>query len=237
MFFYSSLKKEHAISALTGICFCLTSLSSIAAGGISLQSTRIVYPQNEHQQSISVSNRTTDESFLIQSWVEDDSGHKSPDFIVTPPLYLSAPGNENTLRIMLATAAQQPTDRETLYWFVARAIPPVNKTGDKSSELRLALASRIKLFLRPPGLKADINNAPNMLSFHRVGAQLEITNTSPYFQTLTGMKAGYKNLDDIMVPPKGHARVPLPAGSGSTVTYQTISDYGSPTMRLNRPIN
>lgn len=103
------------ISVLIGAFACLISLPDHADGGIALQSTRIIYPQSEHQQSISVSNRTTGESFLIQSWVEDASGHKSPDFVVTPPLYLSAPGNENTLRIMLSSAASQPADRETLY--------------------------------------------------------------------------------------------------------------------------
>jgi len=232
-----SFFRKATLAVFTCTCVCLTSLSALAEGGIALQSTRIVYPQGEHQQSISVSNRTTGESFLIQSWVEDAQGHKSPDFVVTPPLYLSAPGNENTLRIMLSSAASQPKDRETLYWFVARAIPPVNKTGENAGSLRLALANRIKLFVRPSGLMTDINQAPDMLSFHRAGARLEISNASPYFLTLTDVKSGNKTLGDIMVPPKGSAAEALPAGSGNSVSYQTISDYGSPTARLTKPIN
>lgn len=40
------------------------------------------------------------------------------------------------------------------------------------------------------------------------------------------MKAGDKALNDVMVPPLASASVPLPVGSGSTVTWQSVNDYG-----------
>ncbi|MEW6484582.1 MAG: fimbria/pilus periplasmic chaperone [Pseudomonadota bacterium] len=58
--------------------------------------------------------------------MEDAEGKKTTDFIVTPPLYVSGPLNENILRVMY-TGEPLPQDKETLYYFNAKAIPSVDK--------------------------------------------------------------------------------------------------------------
>ncbi|WP_336192721.1 fimbria/pilus periplasmic chaperone [Hafnia paralvei] len=73
---------------------------AIAEDGITIQGTRIVYLQDAKQASLSVSNTSITDSVLGQSWVENASGHKTTDFVVTPPLYLSGPKDENTLRLI-----------------------------------------------------------------------------------------------------------------------------------------
>jgi len=218
---------------LSGMVICGT---AFADGGISLQGTRIVYPQKEHQQTISVRNSSSTESFLIQSWVEDAAGHKSRDFIVTPPLYVSAPGNENTMRVMLTNSAL-PQDRETIYYFVSKAIPSINDDAKGHSVLKLSAANRIKLFVRPAGLKVDIDKAPGMLTFHRAGNKLEINNPTPYYLTMTHIESGGKTLSDIMVAPESKATEILPAGSGNSVSYETIGDYGNKTARQTKSVN
>ncbi|KAA5989649.1 fimbria/pilus periplasmic chaperone [Pantoea sp. M_5] len=87
------------------LCAVLVSASCLvstvaSAGGITLGATRVIYPAGQKQVSMSVHNTSDKSSFMVQSWVEDAEGKKSADFIVTPPLYVSGPGNENTLRIM-----------------------------------------------------------------------------------------------------------------------------------------
>lgn len=218
-------------------CACLTTLPALAEGGISIQGTRIVYPQDARQASLSIRNSSTQHSFLVQSWVEDASGHKTSDFVVTPPLYLSGPKNENTLRL-IHTGGGLPADRETLYYFTAKAIPSVgdNKSGDNSAVLRIATANRIKLFVRPAGLKPSPDKAPAQLTFHQQGGELAIRNPTPYYLTLTGMTSGGKALKDLMVPPMSTALDPLPAGHDSTVTYRTINDYGATTPAITAAI-
>jgi fimbrial chaperone protein len=143
MSIYSCLTKGTAIAVFSGICICLTSLPALAEGGISIQGTRIIYPQNTKQQSLSVRNSSSADSFLVQSWVEDAEGHKTSDFVVTPPLYLSGPKNENTLRLMRVAGAPVQ-GRETLYYFVAKAIPSFDDKKDAGKNvLRIATASRM----------------------------------------------------------------------------------------------
>jgi fimbrial chaperone protein len=208
-----------------------------AAGGITLQGTRIVYPQGAKQSTLRITNSSETDTYLVQSWVETEDGKKSKDFVVTPPLYASGPGNENTLRLIY-TGSTLPTDRESLYYFVSKAIPSVDeKESEGKNVLYVAAANRIKVFVRPSGLKPDISKAPENLSFRQVKGMLEITNPTPYYLTLTDIKAGAKNLEVVMVPPAGKASVALPAGSGNRIHYRTINDYGALTEVQQKNIN
>lgn len=215
---------------------CLMSLPALADGGISIQGTRIVYPQTAKQQSLSVSNSSTTDSFLVQSWVEDASGHKTRDFVVTPPLYLSGPKNENTLRLM-RLGGQLRQDEETLYYFITKAIPSIDnkKEGDKNV-LRVAAATKIKLFVRPAGLTPPVKDAPSRLTFRKEGERLVITNPTPYYITLTDMKSGGKTLKDIMTPPHGSVEQIIPPGAGVKITYHTLNDYGAVTPAITAEI-
>lgn len=209
---------------------------SQAEGGITIQGTRIIYPADAKQISVILRNTSKTDTFLVQSWVVGADGQKSKDFIVTPPLYVSNPENGNTLRLMYA-GAPLPQDRETLYYFTAKAIPSVDKNATEGKNaLILAAANRIKLFVRPVGLKPNANEARNHLSFSRKGDHLVITNPTPYYLTLTELKTGERKLGSVMAPPKSAANIPLPAGSGGSVSFRTISDYGALTPLQTSPV-
>ncbi len=213
--------------SLVIVFMLMLSAVAMAEGGISIQGTRIIYPLNSRQESLSIRNSSAADSFLVQSWVENADGSKSRDFVVTPPLYLSGPGNENILRLM-RVAGSPYQDRESLYYFIAKAIPSVTE-GDNSGKavLRIAAASRIKLFIRPAGLRPAVDKAPAEMRFRRAGNRLEIINPTPYYITLTEIKAGDIPLDGVMVAPVSTATVSLPAASGSRITFRTINDYGA----------
>ncbi|MDG1644997.1 adenylyl cyclase [Klebsiella huaxiensis] len=229
--------RKKAATGLVAVALGLLPLTAVAEGGISIQGTRIIYPAGAKQTTVNLSNSSKTDTFLVQSWVENADGKKSPDFVVTPPLYVSKPENGNTLRLMY-TGGPLPQDRETLYYFIAKAIPSVSREATEGkNSLILASANRIKLFVRPAGLKPALAEAPEMLTFRKSGGQLEISNPSPYYLTLTDVKAGSQKLNTLMVPPKGKTRVALPAGSGSSVSYRTISDHGALTPEISRSVN
>lgn len=77
-----------------GVYFLFLSTST-SASGIVLGGSRAIYPATEKQVFISVGNNTEAETYLIQLWVENVDVTKTCDFFVTPPLYTSAPRNEN----------------------------------------------------------------------------------------------------------------------------------------------
>jgi len=218
----------YRITAATLLCLSAALCNpASASGGLSFGATRVVYPAGAQQTTFSVRNNSTDSTYLMQSWVETADGKKTSDFIVTPPLYTSGPGNENTLRIV-SVGAPHAQGRESLYYLNVKAVPSADRSATDKGRASLMVASvmRIKLFVRPDGLQPARDKAADALEFSRQGGRLGIHNPTPYWLTLTGMKAGDKALNDVMVPPDASASVPLPAGAGSTVTWQSVNDYG-----------
>lgn len=161
----------------------------------------------------------------MQSWVEDSRGVKTSDFVITPPLYVSAPGNENILRIV-ATRNDFIKDKETLYYFNVKAVPSVGKSEQGNSSITIATVTRIKLFVRPGGLPLPREKAAGLLMFSRNGNRLQISNPSPYYMTLVNMKVSGHVLDDVMVSPQGTESVSLSVGAGKALTFGSINDYG-----------
>jgi fimbrial chaperone protein len=146
---------------------CSMPLFVVAKGGISVSGTRIIYPKDSKQQIISVRNSSETDSFLVQSWVENTGREKESEFIVTPPLFLSSPGNENKLRLVFTGRDVLPDDKETLYYFVNKAIPSVSNDDSTSSVVRISAASRVKFFVRPDGLSPSSFEAPQKLSVRK----------------------------------------------------------------------
>ena len=208
--------------------FVFTSFST-SAGGIALGATRIIYPLNAKQVSLAVTNSDEESRFLIQSWVDDENEKKSPNFIVTPPLFVSKPKSENTLRIMYV-GPELPKDRESIFWLSSKAIPAVERNSiEGKNVLQLAILSRIKIFVRPENLGLTSEEALSKLDFYRRGNAIEVKNASPYYITLVNLRVGVNMLPNTMIAPMSSALVNSPKGIEGVVTYQTVNDYGANT--------
>lgn len=109
---------------------------------------------------------------------------------------------ENTLRIIDATNGQMPEDRESLFWVNVKAIPAMDKAKTGENYLQFAIVSRIKLLYRPQGLVIPPEQAPGKLEFTRENGGLTLLNPTPYYLTVTDLKAGNKSLENTMVPPQ-----------------------------------
>ncbi|MBU3895663.1 fimbria/pilus periplasmic chaperone [Serratia rubidaea] len=200
-----------------------------AEAGVALGATRVIYPADQKQVTLSVSSNDEKGAFLIQSWIENAEDKKDGYFIATPPLFVMQGKKENTLRIIDASHNSLPQDKESLFWINVKAIPSLNKANQKDNTLQLAITSRIKLFYRPNGLPIPPDKAPEQLRFARSGTVLRLSNPTPYFLTVTDLNAGSRILQNVMVAPHGSAAVPLPNDAGGTITYRTINDYGALT--------
>jgi len=217
--------------------FAMLSLPVYADGGISLGATRIIYPASAQQTSLAITNSGEKERFLVNSWVENNKGEKEKAFIVTPPLFVSEPKSEHTLRIIYA-GQPLPADRESIFWMNVKAIPSVDKDSlEGKNVLQLAVLSRIKLFVRPAKLPGSPETAPAQLAFSRAGNNLVITNPSPYYVTLVNVRMGTQKLDNVMVAPKNRAQVALPANLSGGVPFQTVNDYGAVTPHLTASLH
>lgn len=209
--------------------FFIISSAVNAEGGISLGATRVIYPAGAKQASLAINNSDKKSRFLISSWVEDEQGQKVKTFAVTPPLFVSEPDSENTLRIIYV-GPPLPGDRESLFWLNVKAIPSVDKESLAGKNvLHLAILSRIKLFVRPPTLSEPVKEAPAALSFAREGNTLKINNASPFYLSLVNVHINQRKLDNVMVAPKKSTQVALPSDIRGDLTFQTVNDYGAVT--------
>lgn len=200
-----------------------------ANAGVALGSTRVVYPSNQKQVSLGISNNDDKSTFLIQSWIENAAGEKTNSFVITPPLFVMKGKKENTLRIIDGTNNSLAKDKETLLWVNVKAIPSIDKSFEDKNTLQFAIVSRIKLLYRPTGLSMPPEKAPSALSFSRSGNTLTIANPTPYYITATNLISNTKELKSFMVSPMGNTSIPVPAGANNTLSYQTINDFGALT--------
>lgn len=217
------------------ILMLMNALPAQASGGIALGATRVIYPADAKQTSLALSNSNKQERYLINAWIENASGQKEKTFVITPPLFVSEPNSENTLRIIYAGPALA-TDRESLFYLNVKAIPSMDKkNGENNNVLQLAILSRIKLFVRPNKLETQPLQALDTLAFTRSGSAVSINNPSPYYITLVNLQMGGKKLENVMVAPKSRASVTLPAGAQGALSWQSVNDYGAitPARRVN----
>lgn len=200
-----------------------------ASGGIALGATRVIYPADAKQTSLAITNSNKQERYLVNAWIENDRGQKEKTFAVTPPLFVSEPDSENTLRIIYA-GPPLPSDRESLFFMNVKAIPSVNKENmEGKNVLQLAILSRIKLFVRPKNLAMPPEEALSQLKFERAGNHLKISNASPYYVTLVNLQLGGQKLENIMIAPKNSAQQALPSGASGALSWQSVNDYGAIT--------
>ncbi|QGH60612.1 fimbria/pilus periplasmic chaperone [Serratia proteamaculans] len=219
------MKNNIVHSMLLMLVFCL-GCQGVHAGGVALGSTRVVYPAKDKQTSLSVLNTDENTLYLLQSWLEDADSKKSAALVITPPLVVIKPKQENTLRIF-STGAALPVDRESLFWINVKAVPSVNK-NEQRNVLQLAIVNRIKLFWRPADLQMKPAEAPTHLRFQWQGDGVRITNPTPYYLTLVDLQIGGRKLPNTMVPPQGSEQVSLRGAKGA-IRFSTLNDYGATT--------
>ena len=228
------LRKTRAIRGLLAgfSLLAIAGFTTEAEAGVALGATRVIYPAGQKQVPLAVINNDEDSTYLIQSWVENAHDTKDGRFVITPPLFAIQGKKENTLRIVDATNGQLPQDRESLFWMNVKAIPSMDKSKLSENTLQLAIISRIKLYYRPAKLAMAPDQAAEKLTFRRSADKLTLTNPTPYYLTVTNLKAGTKELESTLVPPLSEASVKFPSGAGNEISWQTINDYGALTPRM-----
>ncbi|ECV7800784.1 fimbria/pilus periplasmic chaperone [Salmonella enterica subsp. enterica] len=225
----SSLVYILAASALMG--------GATAQAAVSLDRTRAVFNGDNKSVSLNISNENKQIPYLAQAWLENASGKKitTGPLVVTPPVQRMEPGTKSVVRIMSTPGvASLPKDRESLFYFNLREIPP---KSDKPNVLQIALQTRIKLFYRPEAIvQAPGAVWQDKLVLHRQAGGYRIENPTAYYITVIGIggtveQAEKGKFDTVMVSPKSSVSVKSGTWASPYLTY--INDYGGrPTLRF-----
>ncbi|MCW2256088.1 chaperone protein EcpD [Providencia alcalifaciens] len=214
---------------------CIASFTA-SANNIILNGTRFIYPGNDKEITVQLSN-TADRPALVQAWLDNGDPAATPDtistpFIITPPISRVDGKSGQTLRIKLANSASLAKNRESVWWLNILEIPPVavDSRDEGKNILQLAIRSRFKFFYRPVGL-GDRDRAAEKLSLTGQGNNLIINNPSPFYLTVSNILRNGKNINPktTMIAPNASETIPLTSAvnRGETLTVLSINDYGT----------
>ena len=224
---------RQSIVLLAALSTIGSTLTPTAQAAIALDRTRIIFDGSLQSVSLSLSNQNKQLPYLAQGWLEDEQGNKiTSPLTVLPPVQRIEPGKPSQVKVQsLPDIRRLPQDRESLFYFNLREIPP---KSDKPNSLQIALQTRIKLFYRPAAIAIESNAAPfqTQLTLSRQGDKYVVNNPTPYYVTLvdaasTKKSEGAKGFEPLMVPPKSSAPMTVNAeavGTNPVLTY--INDYG-----------
>ncbi|MGE8655877.1 MAG: fimbria/pilus periplasmic chaperone [Achromobacter sp.] len=232
------MKTKHLAAPLLG---ALLACPAPGQAAINVDRTRIIMGTAQKSVSVVLTNESADTPYLAQSWIEDHDGNMTNDLLALPPLQRIDAGKKAQVRIAQMSAAAKarlPLDRETLFYFNVREIPPAPKDKD-ASILQLTTQSQIKLFLRPAALAARGEAAPEQtLQARTDGRTLTLKNASPYYVTVLWLGSDRKQRlpgfdTPVMLAPQSEQTVKaaLPAGA-SQLMLGNVDDYGG--LRMNR---
>lgn len=232
---------RQSIVLLTALATIGSTLAPVAKAAIALDRTRIIFDGSVQSVSLSLSNQNKQLPYLAQGWLEDERGNKiqSP-LTVLPPVQRIEPGKPSQIKVQsLPDIKRLPQDRESLFYFNMREIPP---KSDKPNSLQIALQTRIKLFYRPAAIAVESNAAPfqMQLTLSKQGDKFMVNNPTPYYITLVDIAGnkkseGVKGFEPFMVPPKSSAPLNVSAGTvGAKPVLTYINDYGGrPQLSFN----
>ena len=230
-------KYSFAIQVPAFVALCLINNANAAIG---LDRTRVVFDGSKEVVSMNITNNNTKLPYLAQGWIEDEQGNKiTSPLIVLPPVQRLEPGKNSQVKVQSLPAIKElPQDRESVYYFNLREIPP---RTDKANSLQIALQTRIKLFYRPAALveSREQRSAPwqQELTLTRMGDHYQVNNPTPYYVTLIDARRSkdadtVADFEALMLAPKESLKLGgsvAALGTQPRLTY--VNDYGGrPTL-------
>ncbi|MDQ0702789.1 chaperone protein PapD [Pseudomonas sp. W3I7] len=217
------------------LALLVLALSQSTNAAVGLDRTRVIFDGGKDATSVNITNNNTQLPYLAQGWIEDEAGQKiTSPLIVLPPVQRLEPGKQSQVKVQALPAAKSlPQDRETVYYFNLREIPP---RSDKSNTLQIALQTRIKLFYRPQAItpsQQDLSNPwQQKLTLTREGDQYRVHNPTPYYVTLVDARSSkegktVEGFAPLMIAPKESLTLgPSAKALGSTPYLAYVNDYG-----------
>jgi chaperone protein EcpD len=210
---------------------CLVLVCTMAVpdsqAGVVLNGTRFVYPSQEKEISIKLTNQGKG-PVLVKTWLDNGDVTALPEtiklpFTLTPPIFRMEADKETALRLTYTGDASLPKDRESLFWLNVMEVPPRNsdKKVEGESTLQLAFRYRLKLLFHPEGLSGTAKDAATNLAWSMIGngdhseSVLRVTNNRPY----------YVSLVEVKLMQDGHA---------TTVEPETIAPFSSHDFVLKK---
>jgi fimbrial chaperone protein/chaperone protein EcpD len=243
----TTLKPCKASRAALVFCAALLFPACDTHASVVVTGTRIVFAHEEQETTVRLTNKGT-EPALVQAWVDSGDAAIDPNraeapFLVEPPISRIEPGKGQSIRL-IHTGEPLAEDVESLFFFNILDVPPKPaQTQADQNSLQFALRTRIKLFLRPAGLRGTAAEAPSAVTWHieqhGAGLRLVARNPTPYHVVLDRIEAVSRQGSVVdeeggQISPRGEQSFRIQGLTGSPeswvrVRFMTINDHGGNT--------
>ncbi|OBU05180.1 molecular chaperone [Morganella psychrotolerans] len=238
-----------SVLSVSAASFSATAGNIVSAqDGITLSTTRVIYPGDARNGITYTLTNNTSHPFLLQSRVmprdavaqqDSDNNAEQAPFIVLPPLTRFEPDTALTLRIRL-TKNTLPDDRESVFTLALNAIPAQQNSDEAQTSLVMSTQNNLKLFYRPSGLPpADIEQIEKQIEFRRGNNGLTVKNPTPFYITFNTLFIGNTEIElgnNRMIPPFSEQKWSLQPGVSGDIRWQLITDDGSAGKTISRPL-
>ena len=261
---FKSLKYSKAVFQRVMLGLCMLSAITVPVfannikdqlNGLTLHSTRVVYPQDEKGGVTYTLTNNTPSAYLLQvrilPWDNDVAEHSEDKqgadedenktaFIALPPLQRFEAGETLTLRIRQKHNVLVQ-DRESIALLELTAIPAQSSETKKDNDgLVMAIQNNLKLFYRPTGLPVhSLEKIEQQLQFQKTQTGITIKNPTPFFITFNALSVGKTDLDlsqQRMIPPFGEQSWVMDADQANDVHWQLITDNGGSGEKATRQL-
>ena len=227
---------KNLILRFSGALLMLTAVLQPVLTAVNLDRTRIIYNASDKSVSVMLENQSKDLPYLAQVWLENAQGEKiTSPLVALPPMQRIDAGQKSQIRILqLPEAAALPKDRESLFYFNVREVPP---KSEMANVMQVAIQSRVKLFFRPAELRKLIKgNWQEQLQISRLNDGLKLTNPTPFYITIGYLgkdnKGNVPGFDSVMLAP--FATESLTGSQYVSAAYSIgyMDDYGG--LQINQ---
>lgn len=201
---------------------------------VNVDRTRVVFSEHDVAQSLNLANDGA-MPMVIQVWADDGDPASSPDVnrtpvVAIPPVFRMLPGELRSLKLMLASRQGLAQDRESVFWLnIYQIAPDTAQSGRQERKVILPLRLRMKVFIRPAGLKMPTEEDERKIRFSAAGQTLRVLNPTPWYMSLTLHFTDRQKPTSVMVAPHGEETLEPPAAAspGTSLSYDVITDDGN----------
>jgi chaperone protein PapD len=231
----------------TSLIVSCMGLSSTSFAAVTIDRTRAIFNGSQESLTIAVSNKNKKLPYLAQAWIENSEYEKvSSPFLVLPPVQRLEAEQTSQIRIKGTQLNQLPQDKESLFYFNVREVPPKSL---KPNVMQIALQSKIKLIYRPKSIElnpTEMMNNPwqEKLVLIKQNGSVIAKNPTPYYTTILGVSKGVKGpvaekFEAQSIEPFGQITLPISSEwMGNTPVFTYINDYGGrPKMQFQCQAN
>ncbi|MGV3346218.1 molecular chaperone [Enterobacteriaceae bacterium LUAb1] len=189
---FSMIRTGKTLVALLTIQLCIDPLAGYA--GLSLDTTRLVIPQQTGETMFRVINSSVDTAYLVNTRLSQTLSGREPvsNILVSPPLFRLDPDSKNAVRVRVLNRCGLPINKESLFFLTINGVPGspaplrhiATREASASGKISTGVGFIIKAVYRPSALSAPTMNTYKELFFSRVPGGIQLINPTPYYVAL-----------------------------------------------------